>query len=387
MTKAINLGKFLLMFLAFCLAVTAAACGPQATPTSEPKVTEKAATPAPQAKTPGGTVTPAPPAKATEKPPAATEKPFYAGKIVNLIVSTSAGGAYDTYSRILARHMPRFIPGNPTIVVQNRSGSKVVTANYIFGIAKPDGLTFSMAAAGLFNSELSGEEGVNYKFADFTWIGNMNSKAQILYTKGSLGIKTPKDLQAYKGPPLRNGYPDKSAGAYTSALLIEKILGIEFKYVFGFSGSSARHLAMEQNILDASSDALDTMLASRPNWIKDGYVNLVLQCGIKRHATAPDIPALGEFAANDMDKAMVQLADMAQIMGRPLQAPPGIPADRVAILRKAFVDTLKDPQFLAEAQKNGMPIDIIDGEEMQKMARDVMAVNPTTKANYLKLFQ
>ncbi len=389
MTNMAKPAKLLAVFLSLFALLALFACAPQATPTPEPKATTppQAVTPQPQAKG-EVTVTPAPQPKTTQ-PPAAATKPFYEGKTITLELPHTPGGTADTYPRVLASYMSKYIPGKPNIVAQNHGGTGMIWANHMFKIAKPDGLTFGMAPNGLYNSELAGDPAVQYKFAEFNWIGNMNSKAQIMEVRADVGIKNVKDLQAYTGPVLRNGMPGKEAGGYAQSRVIEQILGIKFRYVFGLPSSPEMALAMQQKEIDVMLESMDGLLSARPQWIKDGYINILVQTGATRHPTTPDIPCIGEFATNDADKAMAQLANAGQLIGRVFYAPPGMAPDKVQILRQAFAQTLKDPDFLAAAAKAKLPIDLTTGEEVQKIAAKIIADgnDPAIKAKYLALFQ
>jgi tripartite-type tricarboxylate transporter receptor subunit TctC len=300
-------------------------------------------------------------------------------------VGSSPGGGYDAYSRLLARHIGKYIPGNPTIIVQNRRGAKVITANYMWEVAKPNGLTIGIFVRGLFELDLTGDEAAHYEWEKFNWLGSMASELYVMQVRADTGIKTIEDLRNYP-EVFRVGERSRGSGAYAFIKLTEKLVGKPFKMVLGYSGSSDIALAMERKEVEAMAGSLTSLLATRPHWVKEGFVNLLIQSGIERSPDLPDVPSHGEFATTEIDKQMVLLVDAPNTAwGRGYVAPPGTPADRVQILRQAFDKALHDPQLLAEAEKLKLPIDFKSGEEVQRLASEVMQVSPEAVAAYRNL--
>jgi tripartite-type tricarboxylate transporter receptor subunit TctC len=302
-------------------------------------------------------------------------------------VGYSPGGGYDAYSRLLARHIGKYIPGNPAVIVQNRPGAgSKLAANYIYNRAKPDGLTFGIFSRDLYSAQLAKDPGVEYDWGKFSWLGSMNSETYTFQVRTDKGIRTVEDIRKRPGEVVVMA-TGKGSAAHVWARLMEETLGVEFKWVIGYGGSADMALAMERKEGDAMWGSYSSLITQRPHWVEDKFVTIVLVGGMKRHPDLPEVPALGELVSGEMNKQMVLLMDAGNVMGRPYAAPPGMPADRLKLLRQAFAQAMKDPDLLAEAKKAKRPIALVEGEEAAELAKGIVAASPETVAAFQELFK
>lgn len=296
---------------------------------------------------------------------------------MRIIVGYTAGGGYDAYARLLARHMGRHIPGNPTIIVENMAGAgSVVAANYLYKVAKPDGLTLGTVARESHSLQLAKQEGVEYDWAKFSFMGSMNTETYILQIRADKGMKTLDDIM--KAPQkVILGSTGKGTTTYTFPRAIEVALGKEmFKIILGYPGSAENALAVERGEVDGMGGSLSSLLAERPHWLKEKLVNIIVQSGVERHPAIPDVPSVFEVIPTEDGKNVARLAFSGFAWSRPFLAPPGVPKERLDILRKAFANALKDPALLKEAELTKQEISPLLGEQMEKLAQQVMAATP-----------
>jgi tripartite-type tricarboxylate transporter receptor subunit TctC len=310
------------------------------------------------------------------------QTPFYQGKTVRLVIGTSAGGGYDLWARHAARYLGKYIPGNPEIIPQNMPGAGgAVAANFLYGVAKPDGLTIGAFNPALYFDQLVGRPEVKFDWAKFTWIGSPEQNDILHYIRSDAPFKTIDDLRNTKEPPRCGSTGTGTTGHYIPRLL-EETLGIKTIIVGGYQGGSEIDLAVERNEVVCWSPLIATYFGREPykRWHKSGFTRVVLQTGAKRDARLKDVPTLSElmqqYKTSDSGKRLAKVVLTAATLGRPISAPPGVPADRTKILRDAYAKAMKDPELLAEAEKRGWDVDPLTGEELESLAKEVMAQPP-----------
>ena len=311
---------------------------------------------------------------------ASAQTPFYQGKTITLVVSSAAGGGYDLWGRLTARHIGKHIPGNPTIVVQNMPGAgNIIGANYVYGVAKPDGLTLGAVNPALYFDQLVGRSEVKFDWAKFNWIGSPEKNDIVSYMRADQPFKSIDDLRNAKEPAKCGSTDTGSTGHYIPRLL-EETLGIKTHIVSGYPGAADIELAIERGEVYCWSPLLATYFGREPyrRWHKSGYVRVMLQTGAKRDQRLKDVPTLNElmqqYKSSEASRRLAKVILTAATLGRPIgTAPaPGTPADRVKILRDAYAKAIADPDLLAEAAKQGWDVDPTNGEELQALSKEVM---------------
>ena len=310
------------------------------------------------------------------------QTPFYQGKTIRIVVGYLSGDGYDISARMFARHMPKHIPGNPNVIVQNMPGAgSRIAANYLFSVAKPDGLTLGAIGPALYFDQLLGSKEVQFDWAKFTWLGTPEQTEFLLFMRADTPYKTIEDIRNAKEPPKCAATGTGSSGHYMPKLFGEA-LGLKFNVVVGYPGGAEQDLAVERGEVHCRSLTISTFYGREPflSWMKKGFVRVLIQTSRKRDKRAPDVPTIYEL----MDQyktpepirrlALVILAPAA--FGRPLIAPPGVPPDRLKILREAWRESLKEPDLLEEMKKRRWILDPLSGEELQSLAHEVMSQPP-----------
>jgi tripartite-type tricarboxylate transporter receptor subunit TctC len=312
-------------------------------------------------------------------PPAlAQTAPFYQGKTIRIIVGFTAGGLYDQYARILARHMPKYIPGNPNIIVQNMPGAGSLTAtNYVYGVAKPDGLTLGMIGSGIYLDQLLERKEAQFDMRKLNYVGSVDQRDLVLYMKADAPWKSVEDILSASEPP-------KCGATGTSDLttivlnILEETLGLKANNVRGYPGGVEIDLAIEKGEIHCRGTGITTHFAREPyfTWHKTGFDRHIVQTGAKKDSRLPDAPTLNELMDKrktpGVSRNVAKLMLVSATLGRPLIATPGIPADRVKILREAYLKAFKEPEVIAEAKKSRMDLETLTGEEVESEMREVM---------------
>lgn len=294
---------------------------------------------------------------------------FYQGKTVNLYIGYGPGGAYDTYSRLLARYMPSHLPGTPTFVPQNMPGaSSMRMANFLARVAPKDGTAFgAVNSALIFDPLFAGARSqAQFKGPDMTMLGNVVSSASVLVAWAATGVKTLDDVRE-KG--LTIGATSPSGDTYLLPLSVKNILGLDrLKIVIGYPGTREAALALEQGEISGRVWDMEGIKASRPDWLRDGKINIVAQLAPQKMPEVPaHVPLIKDYVKNPAERAALDVIFMSTVLARPYIAPEGIPAERVKALRSAFMKALEDPELLAEAKKRDLTIDPTSGERMQQI--------------------
>ena len=303
---------------------------------------------------------------------------FYRGKTLNLIIGTSTGNDYDFRARLLARHLGRHIPGEPAIVPQNMPGvGGVKAADYLASIAPHDGTVLHMIMSNMMSSQAIGSPGVQFDTRKFFWIGNTTSTPNVTVAWYKSGITS---IEQVKAQQLIVGAPGGTLGVvYATAM--NALLGTKFKIVTGYPGGNEVNLAMERGEIDGrASNSWASWKSTRPDWVAEKKIIVLVQVGLKRAPDLAEVPLLNELAANDTDRQVLTFLSADTSIARSLVAPPDTPPERVAALRRAFEATMRDPEFLAEAAKGQMEIEPMSGEEAQKVADSIVNTPPAVVA-------
>jgi tripartite-type tricarboxylate transporter receptor subunit TctC len=295
---------------------------------------------------------------------------FYKGKSIDLYIGYSAGGGYDVYARALARHMGRFIPGSPTIVPKNMPGAgSLVLANWLYNVAAKDGTAFGMIGRGTAFDPLLGSTKAQFDAAKFTWIGSMNDEVSVCVAWHTSGIAS---LEQVVQNELTVGGTGPAADTDQFPKVLNATLHTKFKIIPGYPGGNDIDLAMERGeVMGRCGWSWSSVIATHKSWIDEKKINVLVQLSLNKHADLPNAPLVMDLAKTEEQRQIFKLVFARQPMGRPFLAPPGIPADRMATLRKAFVDTMKDPGFLAEAEKMKLEISPVSGDAVQAIVQEV----------------
>lgn len=305
---------------------------------------------------------------------AARAEDFYAGKSITLFAGFPPGGGVDGEMRIVARSFSKFIPGNPTIVAKNMPGAGgIILANHLYNNTAPDGLTIGMPGrSGFLLSKVVKEKGVNFDLEKFAYIGGAGSTNSILWLRKETGINTIEDLKASKKQIVMGAWSSRSQNA-----LVPKILadyeGWPFKVVHGYPGTNEVMVALERREIDGLYSHEGSIQNTRPDLIASGAIKAVVQT----FEDMPNVPILSDFLTNPKEKALLSLLNAPARIGLPLLAPPGIPGDRLAILRKSYAQLVQDKEYREEAEKRGLPVGrAIEGAELQKLVAESLSTVP-----------
>src|SRR3954471_1229168 len=297
---------------------------------------------------------------------------FYRGKRLTLTVGYGPGGGYDVFARVLARHMGRFIPGNPTIIVQNMPGAgSLIAANYIYSVAPKDGTAFGLMARDMPLLGLLGHnDKVLFDPRKFTWLGsssNFSDDAYVMIVRNDAPVKSIAEMRTPGGPVMVLGGTADGATGGDVPRILQEALGLNMKLVLGYRDSAAVFLAMERGEVSGRTTDLSAIQSTRPDWLKPGggFRLLVQFARLTRHPNYPDVPTARELVTTAAGRALIEFTETPLLtMARPFAAPPGIPEDRAQALRTAFLAAHKDKQFLDEAQKLGIYISPVSAQEM-----------------------
>jgi tripartite-type tricarboxylate transporter receptor subunit TctC len=310
------------------------------------------------------------------------QAPFYQGKTIRIVVGNLAGDAYDLWARIFAQHMPKYIPGKPAIIVQNMPGAGgVIAANYVYSVAKPDGLTLGAFGPSMYFDQLAGRKEVQFDWSKFTWIGTPEQTEFILIMRTDTPYQTIEDVRKAAQPP-KCGATGTSTSGYYMPKFLDEGLGIKFNIVSGYPGGGEIDLGIERGELHCRNLTISTYFAREPflTWHKKGFVRPIMQTPKKRDPRVADVPSIYElmdkYKTPDAIRRVATLLLAPAVFGRPMVATPGVPPDRVRILREAYHASLKDPALLQELKKRRWEVDAISGEELAKLATEVISQPP-----------
>jgi tripartite-type tricarboxylate transporter receptor subunit TctC len=305
------------------------------------------------------------------------QTPFYEGKTVRILVGFTPGGSYDLWARLIATHMGKYIPGNPTFVVQNMTGGgSMVAANYVHNVAKPDGLTFAVVTPGLYTEQLYGRKEVQYDWFKLSYVGSPERTARIFYIRSDIPYKTLEDLRAAV-EPAKCGVTGVGTASYYWPKLLGEIVAFKLNLVSGYQGSSDVNLAIERGEMHCWGGTLQAFFGSEPGrtWAKTGFVRVLAQGGPKRDPRLADVPTIWElldkYNKSPAMRGLTRVLLAPDDMGRPFFGPPRIPAARIKILRAAFTKVLSDPDVLVDARKKGLEPAPVSGDELENLVKEL----------------
>jgi tripartite-type tricarboxylate transporter receptor subunit TctC len=281
--------------------------------------------------------------------------------------------------RMVARHISRHIPGNPTIVPTNMPGAgQMLVANWLANVAPKDGTAIVALSQNMAVNQATGASGVKYDVRQFNWIGNTTDSPNVINSWHTSGIKTIQDVMQRE---LVVGATGIASGSYLYPYALNQLVGTKFKIVTGYPGGNDINLAMERGEVGGrGSNSWASWKSTRPQWLAEKKINILVQVGIKRNPELPDVPTMQDLGKNDLDKRVLTFISVDSAISRPLVTSPGVPPDRVEALRRAFDATMKDPAFLAEAENSKTDINPMTGEEAQKIAEATINTPPEVLA-------
>ena len=300
---------------------------------------------------------------------------FYRGKSVDLYVGYSVGGGYDVYGRLVARYLGRHLPGNPNVVPRNMEGAgSIRLTNWLYSIAPKDGTALGTIARGAAFDPLFGMPGGQFDAVKFNWIGSANNEVSICTVWNNAGVKNVDEMLK---ADLMMGGSGGAADTDQFVYVINGVLNSKMKVIAGYPGGNEINLAMERGEVQGRCGwSWSSVKSTHPEWLRDKKINVLVQLSLSKHEDLPDVPLILDLAKTEADKQVFSLVFARNVMGRPFLAPPGIPAERVAALRKAFMETLTDKDLLAEAAKADLEINPVPGEEIQKIVADAYKTAP-----------
>lgn len=300
---------------------------------------------------------------------------FYRGKKIQMIVSSPPGGGYDLYSRILARHITRHIPGQPSIIVQNMpGGGHLIATRHLYSLAKRDGLTIASLSRSIPNQEIFlGSAEAKYRSTDFSWLGSITDEVQVCVVRHDVPVKTFDDLKTVPKPVAMGG---QGRGIEPSdyGRLLREIFNANVHVIDGYTGTGPRRVALEQGELGGVCGwSWTSVKGTSQEWLDKGFIRVVAQLGMKPHPelTERKVPFLLDKAPDPTSRRLMEVLFSRLAIGRPILAPPGVPPDRLELLRAAFDKTMKDSAFLTETSKLGLEVDPIGGAEVEKLIRKI----------------
>lgn len=293
---------------------------------------------------------------------------FYKGKTVRIVVGFTPGGGYDVYARSLARHYGRYIPGNPTVVVQNMPGAaSLKSVQYLTAGAPTDGTLITTFNAGLLTQSLTSPDKVNVKFLDYAWIGNVSEDFRVCFTWNGTGIKNWQDFLARD--KVTYGNTGVGTSAYIDDRMLTDLFGVKLRTVMGYPGSADKRVAIERGELDGDCGSWTSM---PEDWLRDNKVTMLVRFSRTLAPGMPaDLPYAGDLLTDAKKKQTLNLLTAGSVVGRPYIAPRDVPADRLAALRTAFDATMKDPQFLADAAKQRLAVTPMTGAESEAFVKEL----------------
>ena len=306
--------------------------------------------------------------------PAGAQTPaeFYKGKSLRLIVPAAAGDSYDTEGRLIARHLSKYIPGNPAIVPENMPGaSGRNAASYIANVAPKDGTVLALVQQSVVLAQAMRQTGVNFDSAKLNWIGTPSAPISVLAVWDSAGVRTIEDA---KRKEVTIGATTTAGNNFVYPKLLKELVGAKFKIITGYPGGTPIDIAMERGeVQGRGSNPWNNYKLAHPHWIAEGKLIALVQMSANRHPELPNVPRLIDLAPNEDARQIFELMSVAADIGRPMVTSPGVPADRVQALREAFAATMQDAEFRKEAEKLSVDIDPTIGADLQQLVEKVLA--------------
>src|SRR5712691_8405084 len=305
---------------------------------------------------------------------AQTPEQFYAGKVIDFIIGYPPGGSNDIWARLLARHMGKHIPGKPLVVPKNTPGAgSFLAVNTVYSASPKDGTVLAIGAPTTALDEKLGTQGARFKTAELNWVGRVDSLINIVFMWHTSKVKTFADAQKYESTLSGTG-----AGSTVSIYptVMNNVFGTKFKLIMGYKGSADAQLAVQRGEVEGHSTSWTAVKVAHPEWLPSKSITILVQFALTRHAELPDVPTAVDLARSDEERQILSAIMNATEVGTAFFTAPGVPADRVEALRRAFDATMKDPEFLAEAQRINVTVNPMTGEELQKLVAEVSNLSP-----------
>lgn len=298
---------------------------------------------------------------------------FYKGKTLGMYIGYGPGGTYDLSARLLSRYMPRYLPGNPTMVPRNRPGAGgFALAAELYNTLPQDGTALGTFARNAPQDEVLGRVQTNFKSQNFHWIGTPSNDLGVCAVWNNVGIATTEDF--LNKPVVVGAIPQSGTDMYP--MMLNKLLHTKLKIVTGYQGSSDISLAIERGEVQGRCGWSWSTVSTEGNWLRDKKIIVTIQLAARKIPQLPDVPLVTEFAKTPLDKRIIEYIVSADLIGRPIVAPPGVPANRVKALRDAFDRSMKDPDLIKDAAQIQLNIDPINGVELQKIVMNLFTADP-----------
>lgn len=309
---------------------------------------------------------------------------FYAGRHISIIVGSTTGGGYDTQARLMARHLGKHIPGNPSAIVQNMPGAGSLTAtNHMYNAAPKDGSVIALVQRGMLLLKYFNPAGIRFELDKFGWIGSLNSETGLMVAWHTAPHKSMQDL--FEKELIVGAIP--GADPEMTARLYNALLGTRLKIITGYPGTSEIALALERGEVQGSADwSWSSLKKAKPDWVRDKKVTLLVQGALQKDPELPHVPFALDFIRSEADRKVMQLYFTQKVVARPVIAPPGIPAERLTALRAAFKALTQDREFLAEAERSQLEIAPLPGEAVDKVIALIAATPPDVAERLAKAF-
>ncbi len=304
---------------------------------------------------------------------------FYRGRTMSMLIGYTVGGGYDTYARVLARHMGKHIPGNPSITPQNMVGAgSMKLANYLYSVAPKDGSQIGIFGRGIAMEPLIGTSGATFDGRKFTWLGSGSDQVSVCATWHTSKVKTWNDALT---TPFTVGGEGAGADPDMFTVMLKNMFGAKIRLVTGYPGGNEISIALERGEVDGRCGwSWTSVKLAKPDWIAKKSLNFIVQMSLAKSPELPDVPFIMDFAKTDEQRQILKLVLGRQTMGWPFVAPPGIPEDRKQALRRAFDETMADPEFLAEAKQRTLDVNPLNGAGIDKLVSDLFQTPPEVLA-------
>jgi tripartite-type tricarboxylate transporter receptor subunit TctC len=312
---------------------------------------------------------------------------FYQGKDVTIIISSSPGGGYDTLARAIAKHIGSHLPGHPTFTIKNMPGAGgIVAANYLYNLALKDGTVIGGVQNNTPFEPLLGTKQARYEPTKFNWLGSPSVETGILVTWNNVAASSVDDLKTHQ---ITVGSSGANSTPTFYAKLLNEVLGTRLKIIVGYPGQTEAFLAMERGEIDGYSSVFySTLMATKPDWLRDHKIKALVQYGPQREKALGDVPFLADLVTDENDKLLIEAAIAPLALGRPYLMPPQVPPERLEAMRQAMSDTFADAQFLEDASELGLGIDAPrSGAQIQAVMDRTYAIPPTVIDRLRKLTQ
>jgi tripartite-type tricarboxylate transporter receptor subunit TctC len=305
---------------------------------------------------------------------ALAEDAVFKDKTITIVTSAGPGGTHDLVARVLSRYMPKYLDGHPSMIVQNMpGGGNILATNYMYTLAPRDGTSIAVVSNVIPLHQVIDNRGVRYDVRKFNWLGSIGGKNDVVFALRSAGVLTLDDL---KKKELALGGSGPGSNFVVIPTVMNEMLGTKFKIIMGYKSSHDIFLAMERGEIQARDGTYGSIVTTYPGWLKDNKLVFFVQNGLKRDPVLADVPLLLEFARSDEERALLTLIAAPAPLGQPYLAPPGVPEDRVALLRKAFAAAMNDKGFVSDAAKLKVDVDLVSAEEVTALVDNTVNASP-----------